>query len=83
MAIVIEDREAEQLLGEVSRQTGESVEALVRDALRHRLLQLDSEEVQRRRRAIREIQDRVAAMPVLDTRPMNEILGYNEHGHFD
>ena len=83
MAIVIEDREAEQLLGEVSRQTGESVEALVRDALRHRLLQLDSEEVQRRRRAIREIQDRVAAMPVLDTRPMDEILGYNEHGHFD
>ena len=83
MAIVIKDREAEQLLGEVSRQTGESVEALVRDALRHRLLQLDSDEVQRRRRAIREIQDRVAAMPVLDTRPMDEILGYNEHGHFD
>ncbi len=83
MAIVIEDQEAEQLLGEVSRQTGESVDALVRDVLRHRLLQLDSEEVQRRKRAIRDIQDRVAAMPVLDTRPMDELLEYNEHGHFD
>ena len=55
----------------------------MREALRSRLLQLDGEEVRRRRAAIHEIQERVAAMPVLDARPDDEILGYNEYGHFD
>jgi hypothetical protein len=32
---------------------------------------------------IREIQDRVAAMPELDPRPADEIIGYNEFGCFD
>jgi hypothetical protein len=32
---------------------------------------------------IRPILDRVAALPELDPRPADEILGYNEHGHFD
>ena len=83
MAIVIEDEETETLLEQVSSQTGESVASLVREALRSRLLQLDGEEVRRRRAAIHEIQERVAAMPVLDARPDDEILGYNEYGHFD
>ena len=32
---------------------------------------------------VRAIQDRVAALPVLDTRTDDEILGYNETGAFD
>ena len=83
MAITIEDRETETLLEQLSRQTGESVDSLVREALRSRLLQLNSEEVRRRRAAIHDIQERVAAKPVLDTRSTEVILGYNEHGHFD
>ena len=83
MAIVIEDEETETLLEQVSSQTGESVASLVREALRSRLLQLDGGGVRRRRAAIHEIQERVAAMPVLDARPDDEILGYNEYGHFD
>ncbi len=83
MAIVIEDREAERLLEQLSKQTGESVADVVKDTLRERLDRLDSEDVRRRKAAIREIQERIAAMPVLDARSDEEIIGYNEHGHFD
>ena len=83
MAIVIEDAETEGLLQRVSQQTGESVSSLVREAMRSRLLQLDSEEVRRRKESIREIQERVASRPLLDARPNDEIIAYNEHGHFD
>jgi hypothetical protein len=32
---------------------------------------------------VRAIQAEVATLPVLDTRSPDEIIGYNEHGHFD
>ena len=32
---------------------------------------------------VRAIQAAVARLPVLDHRSPDEILGYNEHGHFD
>lgn len=32
---------------------------------------------------VRAIQARIAQLPVLDSRSPDEILGYNEHGHFD
>ena len=83
MAIVIEDQEAERLLERLAQRTGETVTEVVRDTLRQRLARLESEEVQHRIAAIREIQERIAAMPVLDTRDADEIMGYNEHGHFD
>ncbi len=32
---------------------------------------------------VRAIQDEVARLPVLDHRSLDEIIGYNERGHFD
>ena len=32
---------------------------------------------------VRAIQARIAQLPVLDSRSPDEILGYNERGHFD
>ena len=32
---------------------------------------------------VRAIQAEVARLPILDARSPDEILGYNEHGHFD
>ena len=83
MAIVIEYREAERLLERVSQETGESVTDILRDTLHERLVRLQSDEVRQRMAAIREIQERIAAMPLLDARDADEIIGYNEHGHFD
>lgn len=34
-------------------------------------------------RDIQEIVDSVKQLPILDERPDDEILGYNERGHFD
>jgi hypothetical protein len=35
------------------------------------------------KRGIDEIVERVKRLPVLDDRSADEIIGYNEHGHFD
>jgi hypothetical protein len=32
---------------------------------------------------VRAIQAEIAKLPILDDRSPDEILGYNEHGHFD
>ena len=32
---------------------------------------------------VRQIQQEIARLPVLDTRSPDEIIGYNEHGDFD
>jgi hypothetical protein len=32
---------------------------------------------------VRAIQEEVARLPVLDSRSPDQIVGYNEHGHFD
>jgi hypothetical protein len=34
-------------------------------------------------RDIKEISERVTRLPILDDRSADEIIGYNEHGHFD
>ncbi|HXH57871.1 type II toxin-antitoxin system VapB family antitoxin [Iamia sp.] len=83
MALSIKSDEADGLARELAHVTGESLTATVTQALRERL------ERERRVRGrdllvrIHEIQERVARLPVLDDRPADEILGYNEHGHFD
>ncbi len=83
MALSIKSDEADALARELARLTGESLTDTVTESLRERLSR------QRRLRghdlheAVAEIQARVAAMPVLDDRPADELLGYNEHGHFD
>lgn len=83
MALSIKNDEADALARELSGVTGESLTTAVTQALRERL---DRERRSRGRslqERVAEIQARVAALPVLDDRSDDEILGYNEHGHFD
>ena len=80
MALSIKDPETDRLARELARATGESLTEAIRAALRERL-----ERERRRRRGdaasgIRRIQERIARLPVLDRRPADEILGYDEHG---
>jgi antitoxin VapB len=70
--------EAERLAQELAAKTGESLEDAVIKALRQQ-----TEREERRiklHEAIKEIQDRVAELPVLDDRSADEILGYDEWG---
>jgi antitoxin VapB len=81
MALNIRNSEAEKLATELAKQTGESkTEAVIR-ALRDRLSRVRRE--RSRRRLADELEDiakHCAALPVVDARPANEILGYDDHG---
>ena len=81
MALNIKDRATEQSVRELAALTGESVTTAVRRAAEDRLLRV------RRARAdgslaaeLLEIGRRCAALPDLDQRTPDEILGYDEHG---
>jgi antitoxin VapB len=83
MALSIRDPETDRLARELSRRTGETMTQAIRTALAERLARLDRSreaEIERRRRAIDEIVARSRALPILDTRSEDEILGYDEHG---
>lgn len=81
MALNIRNPEAERLAAELARETGETKTEAVTKALRDRLARL------RRERAGRSLADELdeiarhaAALPVLDERSAEEILGYDEAG---
>ena len=81
MPLSIRNADAEKLARQVSRLTGETLTEAISTSLRERL-----ERLQRSRRHngvrkdIDDILARVHALPVLDYRPAEEILGYDENG---
>lgn len=81
MPISIKNPKTEQLARELSRETGESLTDAITNSLRDRLQRLRG-----RRHAqslVEEVDDilrRVDALPTLDTRTEDEILGYDPHG---
>jgi antitoxin VapB len=84
MALHIQDPETDQLARQLSAATGETITQAVRVALEDRLRSVQPAVDERQYIArIKEITSRVAAMPVLDHRSENEILGYNDQGLFD
>jgi antitoxin VapB len=81
MALSIKNPATEQLAREVAKETGESITEAIQKSLQERLERLHKER-QRRfvREEIDEILKRVHALPVLDPRSPDEIIGYDEHG---
>jgi antitoxin VapB len=87
MALNIKNAEAEQLARELARRRGTGITEAVTHALRkevererNRPRARDKQELLRR---IDKIVERFNARPLLDDRSDDEILGYNEQGHFD
>lgn len=81
MALNIKDPTTDRLARELALLTGESITVAVGTALRDRLERLaggvpDEQRYER----MREIAGRLQQLPVLDERPEDEILGYDEHG---
>lgn len=80
MAISIKDPETDRLARALAKTTGEKLTDAIREAVRERL----ERQTRRQRRGVlaevRRIQERVARLPVLDTRTPEELLGYDEHG---
>lgn len=84
--ITFDDPETERLARELAARNGESVEDVIRGALRAWAVasriasEAPPEEQARRGAVIARIQQEVAALPILDPRSADEILGYDEHG---
>ncbi|MGH9513459.1 MAG: type II toxin-antitoxin system VapB family antitoxin [Terriglobales bacterium] len=81
MALSIKNERAERLARQVAAETGESVTQAIQKALEERWERLNS----RRRSAVlgrqlEEVLSRIDTLPTLDSRPEDEILGYDEHG---
>ena len=81
MALSIKHPEADSLARELAAETGESLTETVIKALRERLRrERGKTTVPLLRDELRAIRERCAALPVLDDRSPDEILGYDEHG---
>ena len=83
MALSIRDPHTDRLARELAALTGESMTEAIRTALAERLARTRSareDELARLIADVRAIQERVARLPVLDDRPDDEILGYDEDG---
>ena len=81
MALSIKSIETEHLARKIAAKTGESLTGAIQKALEERLERLNSN---RRSQAltaqIDDILERVDAMPDLDARTPDEIIGYDEDG---
>ena len=81
MALSIKHPEADRLARELAAQTGESLTEAVLNALRERLMR-EKRRVRGTtvRDELRAIRERCAALPILDRRSPDEIIGYDEQG---
>lgn len=81
MALSIRNAETEKLARQVSRLTGETLTEAIGKSLAERLERIrGNREDKSLRRDIEKILARVDALPELDTRTADEIIGYDENG---
>ena len=81
MGLSIKNDLTERLARKVASETGESITEAIRQALEERWERLKTKG--RSRVLADQLEDllrRVDALPTLDSRPEDEILGYDEHG---
>ena len=77
-----QDPDADRLARDLARRTGETLTEAVIKALRERLERVERKEqtVESLVEDVMEIGRHCASLPLLDKRPADEILGYDENG---
>lgn len=81
MPLSIKDPEVDRLARELAQETGETITKATKKALEQRLLrERGRKRTTSRKDRLLEISRHCAALPDLDTRAADEILGYDEHG---
>ena len=85
MAVLIKDQETERMIRQLAERTGETITDAVKGAVAEKLARtpLSEEEIARRAKRLRELLAEFDAIPTVDHRSADEILGFNEKGHFD
>ena len=77
----IKNEQTERLARELARETGESLTTAIRRALEERLDRVEGRRSPADRLVLAHAAlRRVDALPVLDARTPDQILGYDEHG---
>ncbi len=81
MALSIKDPETDRLARALAEATGESLTEAIRRALEERLARETQRTAHYRvETAVRRVQERLASLPVLDSREPDDLIGYDEHG---
>jgi antitoxin VapB len=90
MALNIKDRETEEVVRQLAKRTGRSITEAVRQAAYAELRRIDTDRAEERAklnpeqlarlRRIEAICKEAAALPALDSRTPDEIIGYDENG---
>jgi antitoxin VapB len=81
VALNIKDADTDRLARELAAITGESITVAARIAIEERLSRVRRQQPHGdRAHALREIVERIRALPVLDDRSPDEIVGYDEDG---
>ena len=80
MTIYIEDERTESLVEELTRRTGESPAEAIAVATEERLGRLPAKTGRIDQERLRKVLARLDALPDLDDRTPDEILGYDRHG---
>jgi len=85
MAFSVKDAETDQLVRELAARTGEGITGAIKTAVSERLERLPPDEADKAARwaKIEELLAEVKTLPVYDDRTADEIIGYNDDGHFD
>jgi antitoxin VapB len=80
VAISIKDPETDRLARELAEATGESLTEAIRNAIRDRLERESRRAYPSVTARVRRVQERLARLKVLDPRPADAIIDYDEHG---
>lgn len=83
MPLSIKNDATERLVRQVASETGETLTEAIHRALEERWERLKTGRRRRIHFLTRQVEDllrRVDALPTLDFRPADQILGYDEHG---
>jgi antitoxin VapB len=86
MSILIKDAETDRLVRELAERTGESITESVRKAVWERLqrVPMNEDEIAARKRKLAELRAYFNSLPSINEHLTDdEIMGYNERGHFD
>jgi antitoxin VapB len=86
MAVIIKDDEADILIRELAQRTGETITQAVKQSVRERLerVPMCEDEIARRKRQLKEIWAHFDSLPRQNEHLTDdEIIGYNDEGHFD
>lgn len=84
MTVLIKDPETDRIVRELAARTGETITEAVRNAAKQRLETLPRRRGRLNREALAKAQAYFAALPSAGERVnYDEILGYNDEGHFD